>query len=435
MPLAPTRSTWGTRETRPRREPSRPARAAVLASAMMTLMAAAIIAPSLPAMREAFAGTPGADLLVRFALTVTSLAIAVSAPASGLVADRVGRRPVLVGGLLLSAVGGTAGLLVTDLYALLATRVLLGVAVGAVMTAVGAMITDWFDGPRRASYLGLQQAFASLGGVVFLPLAGVLAAADWRAPFWLYAVSAAVAVFAIGALRGEPQRAERSGGHERTEHAEYTEATAPAAAPDGPPRPHHPAATGRVPGIYALALVATLAFYMAPTQLPFLLGGHGVGPATTGAVIAGSTLTGAVGALAFPVLRRRLAPAVITALGVALLGAGWLLVGTAGAVGPIAAGLLIGGAGVGVTVPDLNLRLSELARPDRRGRVLSGLVTAIFLGQFLSPLAADPLIRTTGLAAAFTWTGAVMAAGAAVAAIAVIGPWAARMGRNRGASH
>ncbi|WP_017557269.1 MFS transporter [Nocardiopsis baichengensis] len=413
MPLA------STRPARPRQEPSRPARAAVLAAAMMTIMAAAIISPSLPAMREVFADTPGADLLVRSALTVTSLAIAASAPLSGLVADRVGRRPLLVSGLVLAAVSGTAGLLVTDLYVLLATRALLGVAVGGIMTAVGALITDWFDGPRRASFLGLQQAFASLGGVAFLPLAGVLAAVDWRAPFWIYAVSAGVAAFAIGALRAEPRI-------RRTGHAEH------AAASRRPPRPPVRTTTGRILGVYVLALVATLVFYMAPTQLPFLLSGHGTGPALTGAVIAGSTLTSAVGALAFPALRCRLTPSAITAISVALLGAGWLLVGTAGTVGPIAAGLLVGGVGVGFIVPNLNLRLSELARPDRRGRVLSGLVTAVFLGQFLSPLAVHPLVHATGLAAAFTWTGIAMAAGAA---LAVIGPWAARAGRDHGASH
>lgn len=425
MPLAPNRPTRPRQQPAhqepARREPSLPARAAVLAAATMTIMAAAIIAPSLPAMREEFSGTPGADLLVRFALTITSLAIAVSAPASGLVADRVGRRPLLVGGLALSAVSGTAGFLVTDLYVLLATRALLGVAVGGIMTAVGAMITDRFDGPRRATFLGAQQAFASLGGVVFLPLAGVLAAVDWRAPFWIYAVSAAVAVFAIGALRTEPPAGRP-------------------AAPRRSPGPHGRTMTGRVLGVYALALVATLVFYMAPTQLPFLLSGHGSGPTLTGAVIAGSTLTSALGALAFPALRRRLAPAAITAVGVALLGAGWLLVGTAGAVGAagavgpvalIAAGLLVSGAGVGFTVPDLNLRLSELAHPDRRGRVLSGLVTAVFLGQFLSPLIVQPLIRTTGLAAAFTWTGGALAAGAAAA---LIGTRAARRGRDHSAS-
>ncbi|MFW6695780.1 MFS transporter [Streptomyces sp. MAR4 CNX-425] len=369
-------------------------------------MSPAIISPSLPAMREVFAGVAGADLLIRFALTVTSLAIAVSAPVSGLVADRLGRRPLLVFSLVLYAISGTAGFFVTDLYLLLATRALLGVAVGGIMTAVGALITDWFDGPRRASFLGRQQAFAGLGGVVFLPLAGLLATVSWRAPFWIHIASAAVAVLAVRALRGEP-RVER------------------AAVPGRSPRPRHRMMTGGILGVYVLALVATLAFYMAPTQLPFLLRSHGSGPTVAGAVLAGSTLSSALGALAFPALRRRITTPHVTAVAVTLLGTGWVLVGTAGTVAQIAAGLLVGGLGVGLVVPNLNLRLSETAHPDQRARVLSGLVTGIFLGQFLSPLVAQPLIQATGIAAAFTWTGSAMAAGAVLAALA---SWPRRTG-------
>ncbi len=384
----------------PAAAPARPARGTVLAAATLTIMAAAIIAPSLPQMRAAFAGTPGADVLVRLTLTVTSLAIAISAPLSGLVADRLGRRPLLVAGLVLYALTGTAGFAVGDLYLLLITRALLGVAVGAIMTAISAMITDWFDGPRRASFLGLQQAFAGLGGVVFLPLAGLLAAVSWQLPFLIYAAAALIVPFALLTLREAP-RPERP------------------AAPSGHDGRR---TTARVAGVYALALVATLVFYMAPTQLPFLLAGFGTGPVVTGAVIAGSTLTSAAGALAFPALRRRLTSATITTVSVALLGLGWLLTGTAGTVVQIAAGLLVGGAGVGLAVPNLNLRLTELAPPDRRGRILSGLVTGIFLGQFLSPLAVQPLVQAYGLAGAFTWTGVAMAAGAALSLIRTIRP-------------
>jgi MFS family permease len=372
--------------------PTRMARATVLAAATLTIMAAAIIAPSLPAMSQVF---PGAGVLVRLALTVTSLAIAISAPLSGIFADRLGRKPLLVGGLALYAVAGTAGYFVADLSLLLVTRALLGIAVGGIMTGVSALITDWFDGPRRASFLGLQQAFASLGGVVFLPLAGVLAAVDWKLPFWLYACSALILPFALLTLGDTPRAGKATTGSGESTHAL------------------------RINGVYLLALIVTLAFYMAPTQLPFLMAEFGVGPAVTGIVVAGSTVTGVVGALAFPVLRRRLTPTAITTASVALLGLGWLVIGTAGNLVLVVAGLLVGGVGVGLVVPNLNLRLAELAHPDRRGRVLSGLVTGIFLGQFLSPLAAQPLVQTIGIAVAFTYSGVAMAAGAALAALIV----------------
>ncbi|MEV0433315.1 MFS transporter [Nocardia sp. NPDC050413] len=372
--------------------PSRAARATVLAAAMLTIMAPAVIAPSLPAMREVFADVPGSDVLVRLVLTITSLAIGLSAPLAGIIADRAGRKPVLVGSLALYAVAGVAGYFVDSLGVLLVTRAVLGIAVGGVMTAVGATVTDWFEGPKRASFLGLQQAFAGIGGVVFLPLAGALAATGWRAPFWIYAASAAILPFAVLMLRETPRHT-TSGAHDR-------------------PR-------GRVSkpiiGIYLLAFLVTLAFYMAPTQLPFLLTELGSGPAVVGAVVAATTLSSVVGALLFPTLRNRWSTGVLTAGSIGLLGTGWVLVGTTTTVAQVLAGLLVGGFGLGVAVPNLNLRLGDLTSPADRGRVLSGLVTGIFLGQFLSPLVLQPLIDVAGIGGAFLWTGITMTAGAALA--------------------
>lgn len=354
----------------------------VLASATLTIMAAAIIAPSLPAMGEVY----GEGVLIRLALTITSLAIAVSAPLAGLIADRTGRKPLLTAGLVLYAAAGTAGYFVTSLPVLLTTRALLGLAVGGIMTAASALITDWFEGPERGRFLGFQQAAASLGGVVFLPLAGILAGIDWRLPFWLYSVAALIALAAATGLTGESRTSRKS-----TQNQGFPK---------------------KAIGIYLLALTATLVFYMAPTQLPFLLRDLNASPAVIGFVVAGSTLTSVAGALLFPKLKSGR----ITAISVALLGVGWLVIGYANGVALVTAGLLIGGFGVGLVVPNLNTNLANLAEPAQRGRVLSGLVAGIFLGQFLSPLVIAPLVQTAGIAAAFTWTGVVTTvAGAALA--------------------
>ncbi|MFI6165627.1 MFS transporter [Nocardia sp. NPDC051052] len=375
--------------------PARIARATVLAAATLTVMGPAVIAPSLPAMRAAFSAVAGADVLVRLVLTVTSLAIGLSAPLAGMAADRIGRKPLLVGSLALYAVAGAAGFFVDSIGVLLVTRALVGVAVGGIMTAISAIITDWFEGPKRATFLGLQQAFASIGGVVFLPLAGLLAASNWKLPFWIYGVSAVILPFALLALR--EQRRDRVSG--------------PALDAAGPRSPiFRPIA-----GLYLLAFLVTLAFYMAPTQLPFLLAELHIGPALVGAVIAATTLSSVGGALAFPTLRGRWSPSVLTAASIALLGIGWMLVGTASTVAQVAAGLLVGGVGVGLAVPNLNLRLSDLAPAATRGRILSGLVTGIFLGQFVSPLIVAPLIQLTSIGGAFLWTGIAMTVGAVIA--------------------
>jgi hypothetical protein len=63
-------------------------------------------------------------------------------------------------------------------------------------------------------------------------------------------------------------------------------------------------------------------------------------------------------------VRRRLSPAAIGALSVALLGVGWLLVGTAGTVAQIAAGLLVGAPATGAALAAIAIwRTRTVRRP------------------------------------------------------------------------
>ncbi|WP_263862365.1 MFS transporter [Deinococcus detaillensis] len=155
-------------------------RLTLLLLSALTIMAGATIAPALPAMQDHFASQPNVQLLVKLALTIVGLAIALSAPLSGVLADRYGRRPVLIGSLLLYALGGASGLMVSSLGMLLVGRVVLGLAVAGTMTASGALINDFFSGPARGQFLSQQAAFSSFGGAVLLPLGGVLACAVWH---------------------------------------------------------------------------------------------------------------------------------------------------------------------------------------------------------------------------------------------------------------
>lgn len=378
--------------------PPRHARVTVLAAAALTIMAPAVIAPALPGMATDFG--PGSDEMVRLVLTVTSLAIAVGAPVAGALVDRVGPRPVLITGLVLYAAAGTTGLHVQSLLPLLAARVVLGLAVGGITTAVTAQVTQWFTGRRRAGYLGLQQATASLGGIVFLPLAGLLADVDWRAPFWLYTAAVPLAVALIAAWRSVAT----PGGHAEGSGTPGT-------------TPGRRTAAARIAGTYLLAVVATAVFYMAPTQLPFLLDGRGATPPAVGVAVAASTLASLIGALALARVRGRWNSGTVTVVAITLLGIGWGVTGLSGTIAGIVAGLLVGGLGAGLAVPNLNHVLADLAPARHTGRVLAGLVSAIFLGQFVSPILLDPLVTAVGIAGAFALAGALTVGGALIGVV------------------
>lgn len=359
----------------------------LLGASTLTIMAAAIVSPSLPTMHDAF--SQASPLLVQQVVTLTSAAIAVTAPFAGIVIQRVGSRPVLAFGLGLYAVAGTAGLWVPGMVSLLVSRAVLGVAVGMIMTSVSSSIAGLWSGPGRARMMSGQQAFASLGGVVFLPLAGLLSSIDWRVPFALYSVALLIVPFTV-------------------------------LTPLFPGHQHSAAPTrsaGRgtsallVAFILGAAVIGTAVFFMVPTQLPFMLAESGLPAVLSGFAIAASTATGVIGALVFPRLRQQFGFGAIAAGSLLTLGTGWAMIGANGAAAPagVTAGALVGGIGVGAIVPDLNAWLSDLVPGSQQPVVLGGLVAAIFGGQFLSPLIFAPFIDAIGLRGAFLAAAVLLA--------------------------
>jgi MFS family permease len=350
-------------------------KATLLASAMMTIMAGATIAPGLPGMLEHFKEIPNAALLVKLVITTTALAVALFAPIAGTIADKVGRKPLLIFGLVLYVIAGTSGAWLESLYLILIGRALLGVAVASIMTATNALISDYFTGPARGAFIGLSSAFTSFGGVILLPLGGVLADAGWHVPFWVYLASLLILPTASTVLF-EPQRKQLS-------EVSASDAVFP---------------RGLLFTIYGLAFLHMIVFYLGPTQMPFLLEDVGkLKPSQTGYAMGLFTLSGAIVALNYARLKTRFSFSQLAAFGFALLGVGWILAGLANGLSLMLIGFVISGIGGGMLIPNWVTWVSSFAPVHLRGRLLGGLTTGIFLGQFFSPLLAQPFIATFGL--------------------------------------
>lgn len=63
----------------------------ILVGGTTTILAATIISPILPEMTTVFADVPNVDFLVKLALTLPALFIAISAPFVGFLLDKKGR--------------------------------------------------------------------------------------------------------------------------------------------------------------------------------------------------------------------------------------------------------------------------------------------------------------------------------------------------------
>jgi MFS family permease len=351
-------------------------------------MSGATIAPALPSMQAHFSEVESAAMWIRFVLTTPALFIVIAAPLAGLFVDRWGRRPLIMPAILLYGVAGSSGLYLESLGMILAGRALLGIAVAGVMTTATTLIADYYEGTVRAEVMGWQAAFMSLGGMVFLVSGGFLADISWRWPFTIY-LFAFLLIPLVLLFLPEPD----------ISPAESTSETL------------SQKKTGLrqwiLPGfIYGILFTASTLFYIIPLQIPFYLElVFGTGASATGMAIAVATLFGIFTSFGYGRIRARFGYVTILGITFALYASGFLLIGLAGSYPVIIAGLAFCGLGMGLLYPNLNMWLTSETPVAIRGRAVSGFTTAIFLGQFLSPVSSQPLVDLFGLEMMFVSIG------------------------------
>lgn len=369
--------------------------ALLLAGSCMPVLGAVLIAPVLPQMQDHFAGVSGADVLVPVVLAVPALLVGLAAPFAGLVADAVDRKRLLIAAMIAYTLFGTAPLYLQSLGAIIGSRVLVGICEAAIMTCCTTLIADYWSGPRRSRYLGVQTLVAALSATVFLGVGGALGAAGWRTPFWLYASAAIIAV-PMALLLWQP-------------------ATGRTAERRLPPVPWRQL---RTPCLVTVA--GGIVFYALIVELSFVLDDAGVtATATIGAISAVMSLATAAGSAAFAKLSG-LTPRRLLPVAFGLSAAGFAIVAATGAVPVIAAGAVLTGAGTGLLLPTLLTWAINRLSFEQRGRGTGLWTGALFLGEFLAPLLiAGVGAGTGGLRPALGVLAAVAAVLAAVAVLVV----------------
>lgn len=360
----------------------------LLLSSTLTIMSTATIAPSLPQISAVFKEAPHAELLSKLILTSPALLIAMTAMAAGYFLDRFGRKPLFITGLFVYAVAGSAGLFIHSLIQLLISRAVLGLAVAAIMTSVTTLIGDYFQGEERNRIMGLQGATMAFGGVIFIVLGGLLADFSWRGPFAIYLIAALVIPFVLLYIR-EPKR-----------NIRITAET---------PGKKEELLLVPVIGILFTGFVGLIVFYMVPVQMPFLLKKLGVDSnLKVGIGIAASTFMGAIVASFYQWFKRKLSFAAIYSLTFGFMAAGFFVIGNAENYESAVIGLLINGIGMGFMMPNGSTWLMKIAPVAVRGRVIGGMTTAVFAGQFLSPIVFAPLISYLGISDSFKMIGLIV---------------------------
>ena len=345
----------------------------LLAASTLTVLSGTAVAPAMPAIADHFSDHPDVSLLVRLILTSPAISIVLFSPLVGRTIDDFGRRKLYLASFVLYAVAGTAGFYLDSIYAIIASRVVLGLAVTGIMTTTTALIGDYFVGDERIRLLGAQGAFMAAGGMVYLVLAGLLSDLSWRLPFLVYLLS--LVILPLAFLNVPEPEVEK-----HTDNVPHGVLKIPVA---------------RI--LYATCVVYVSIYYLMPVLIPFHMDEQlNTSNTAVGGVLAASTMFSTLAGAMYARFRSRLNVQAMFAMSFGIVGTGFIVYGLASSLPVFLAGAIITGFGAGFAFPNMSLWITEAA-PDRiRGRAIGGLTMSIFLGTFVSAFVAEPLVTIAG---------------------------------------
>ncbi|WP_019176380.1 MFS transporter [Methanomassiliicoccus luminyensis] len=345
----------------------------ILLSSMLVLMGGAAVAPALPLISEAFPGT--SEATVSLIITLPSLVIAFVGFFIGSLADRFGNVKVLLASLFLFSAAGVSGFFLDSMTSILVGRAFLGLALAGIMTTTTSLIILYYHGTQRTKVLGMQSAAMGLGVLALETSGGALAGINWRMPFLIYSLGMVFLVGVVFTMK-EPSR----------------QGTAPGGS-HGPQKLNGPIVLACCAGIFLIELIT----FLLPTKIPYLVSEMAPGSSALAGILLGAMgLISAVSGFFYWRIIGRFHQMAGIAIAFTIIGGGLVLVGTSDNMALLVVAMVICGFGMGLAMPTFANWIASAVPLSTLGKVMGVYSMCLYMGQFLSSLAAVPLYGITG---------------------------------------
>lgn len=353
----------------------------LIAAGCLTTMTGGIVSPVLPEMVQQLNLDPRwAGLLV----SIHALAIAMFTPLFGIVADRIGKLPVMLPALLLYSLFGVAGAFMPTMNLLLAVRVGLGISSAGIAAASIGLLGTMYDGEARTRILGYATSAMTTASVLIPLVGGWVGSLNWHYAFYLYGLGVPTALVARLLL------------HEGRSPASTLDTRQSKLLKQTILQP-------QVLKLYLTIAIAAAIVYTVVIYTPlYLKEAIGAGPALNGFVLAIRAVGAAlVSAFAASRLAKRIGSR-------RTIGAGFVIMALMLSTIPllhdirwIVPAAIAFGMGFGITVPNIYDVLATLSPSEVRSSILAIGTGANSFGQFMSPILLGPLWTTIGLTSVF----------------------------------
>ena len=164
--------------------------AIVAVGVFMCTLDTSIVNVSLPAIARYFDVPVGAQIewvIIAYLVIIASTLLVV-----GRLADRIGRKPIWLAGLLVFTLGSALCGAAPSLWLLIVARVLQGIGGSLLMAVSPAMLVGAFPPNERGRALGMNATVVALGITAGPPLGGAItSAASWR---WIFYVNVPIGI-------------------------------------------------------------------------------------------------------------------------------------------------------------------------------------------------------------------------------------------------
>ena len=338
--------------------------ATILSMSLLTVMAGAAIAPGLGIIKAHFNDSP--DMLIQLIVSIPALLIILTNLFFLQISRLFRTRLIAITGLILYVAAGAGCFFISNIYAVLTMRALLGISVGLIMPLSTGLLTFYFPPSEQARLMGLSAAMNQLGGVVATLLAGILVTIEWNYTFLVYLLGLVALVMVLLWLPDEQLGSANKRGV-----------------------PFHPRQLLKFHPSVIEMLLLMMIFFIFPTNFAIITSTQtSLSTEAVTAIMVGLDLVAFFIGIIFGLLMRKFRRQIKYFAPVFFL-LGYMAF-IAGGISMIIIGAVSIGIANGVGVPYLNTIAGIKGGKNATTTVMPLLSAALYLGQFISPLVVLP---------------------------------------------
>jgi MFS family permease len=356
---------------------------------LTAVMGVASITPAFPGIIEYFQIS---TLEVGLLITVFTLPGVFLTPLLGVIADRYGRKTVIVPSLFLFAISGAACAFTNDFTLLLIFRVFQGTGAASLGSLNATLIGDLYRESQRAIAMGYNASVLSVGTASYPAIGGALALAGWNYPFLLPLFAIPIGLIVLFMLNNpEPERKESLINYLKTAINSIRKR--------------------QVVILFTTSIVTFIILYGALlTYFPILVAKrYGGSSLVIGVLMSISSITTAITAASMRSLIRRFAQRQLVQIAFLTYIVSLLLFAIVNHIYLLVFPIIIFGLSQGLNLPNIQSMLAGLAPLELRGIFMSVNGMVLRIGQTLGPIVMGLFFTIFGLQGVFI-TGAVLAA-------------------------